>query len=394
MGEWVKWLLMAGRGFGKTRVGSEATVGRVAAHVEGGADFVLRIALVGQTPADVRKVMVEGESGILAVCPPWLTPEWNRTAGELRWHDHAGNLVALAESYSGWNPGKLRGPQHHFAWADELAAWKYPDAWDQLMFSLRLGSNPQVIITTTPKPVRTVRELMKDEHCRITTGTTYDNAANLPRSYLDDILGKYEGTTLGQQEIYAQLLDETPGALWTRDLITENRVTETPDLERIVVAIDPAVSSNPDSDETGIAVCGRDANGHGYVLADASGIWTPDQWAKRALWQYFSLDADRIIGEKNQGGELVRTNILHQDQNASVKLVHASRGKYARAEPIVALYEQHRIHHVGTYADLEDQMCNWTVESDWSPDRMDALVWGMTELFPGKKPGRSGWLDA
>jgi phage terminase large subunit-like protein len=384
---WTKWLVLAGRGFGKTRTGAEWVISRVRDHIEGDTTDVLRIALVGQTPADVRDVMVEGESGILACCPAWMAPEWNRSSGELVWRDMRGEVIVRAKAYSGHNPGKLRGPQHHLAWADEMAAWKYPETWDQLMFGLRLGDHPQVVITTTPRPVRTVRNLLKDQKCIVTRGSTHDNAANLPDTFIDEILSKYEGTTLGQQEIYAQLLDENPGALWTRALIAELRIAlaDVPELVRIVVAIDPAVSSKSTSDETGIVVAGLAANGHAYVLADGSKRQSTQSWARTAIAQFRSYEADRIIGEANNGGDLVADVIRSQDDRVPVKLVHASRGKYARAEPVAALYEQRKIHHVGTFDDLEDQMCNWTVDVDWSPDRMDALVWALSELMLGPK---------
>lgn len=403
IGHWTKWLALAGRGWGKTRVGAETTLRRIRRHIEamnidGARREIYRIAIVGQTPEDAWDVMVHGESGLLACCPPWILPlerDINESKRTIVWRDAQGNVVVKLKAYSGHNPTKLRGPQHHFAWCDEMAAWKYPEAWDQLMFGLRLGDHPQVVITTTPRPVRTIRDLIKEseegEPTVVTTGTTYDNSANLPATFFREIINKYEGTTLGQQEIYAQVLDETPGALWKRSLISETRHTVAiPPLVRIVVAIDPAVSSTKKSDLTGIVVAGIDEAGKGYVLADASGIYTPNEWADKAIELYHLFRADRIIGEKNNGGDLVSTVINNRDDRVPVKLVHASRGKYARAEPISGLYEQRRVHHTAVFADLEDQMCNWTVDLDWSPDRMDALVWALSELMLGPRGGEGG----
>jgi phage terminase large subunit-like protein len=378
-GVWTKWLINAGRGFGKTRTGAEWIVRQVRDHIEGAADFELRLALVGQTPADVRDVMVEGESGILAVCPPWLQPEWNRTTTELIWRGPDGRVVARAKGYSGHNPGKLRGPQHHIAWADELAAWKYPETWDQLMFGLRLTDRaPQVVITTTPKPVRTVRELLKDPACRVTRGSTHDNAENLAEAFFEEIITKYEGTTLGLQEIYAQLLDEAPGALWKRSNILRG---DAPADCRIVVAIDPATSKTSTSDETGIIVAGWSAlTGRSYVLEDLSGIYSPKEWAQVAVDAYHAWGAVRIVAEKNQGGDMVEEIVRMIDPSISYRGVHAKDGKFTRAEPIAALYEQHKVYHVDGFADLEDQMCTWSADLDWSPDRLDALVYALTEL--------------
>lgn len=367
-GDWRVWLIMAGRGFGKTRTGAEWVREQISAGRNRGA-------LVGPTAADVRDVMIEGESGILAISPQHERPTYEPSKRRLTWPNGA-----ICTAYSADEPNRLRGPQHEFAWADELAAWNYPDAWDQILLGLRLGSDPRVCVTTTPRPRQLIRDLVASPLTHVTRGSTYDNALHLAPSFLSAILDKYEGTTLGQQEIHAHLLDEAPGALWNRSLIDTHRVAAPPPLRRIIVAIDPAITSRADSDETGIVAAGIDEHGHAYILADASGRYTPDGWAKRALAQLDALGGDRIIAEKNQGGDMVETVIRQQAERAPVKLVHASRGKIARAEPIAALYEQGRVHHVGAFSLLEDQLCNYAPGVDWSPDRLDALVWALTDL--------------
>jgi phage terminase large subunit-like protein len=308
----------------------------------------------------------------------------NRSQGTLTWHFLDGSVAAIAQTYSGHNPGKLRGPQHHYAWADEAAAWKYPIAWDMLMLGLRLGDHPQVVVTTTPKPVRVIRDLMKDPSCVVTKGSTYDNAANLPLVFFDQIVSLYEGTTLGLQEIHAHLLDDTPGAGWKRETIDDARVRTIDGvvLSKIVVAVDPMVSASSEESETGIVVAGLGAvDREVYVLEDASTYGTPDEWAGAVIDALDRWDADYVVGEVNNGGDLVETVLRTKRQSLAYRAVRASRGKFARAEPVTALYEQARVHHVGSdFHDLEDQMCNWTVDADWSPDRMDALVWAVTEL--------------
>jgi len=385
-GKWTKWLLLAGRSFGKTRAGAE-TVRRWA---EEGRRL---IALVAPTAADSRKVMVEGPAGILAVSPPWFRPVYHPGNRELIWPNGC-----QAITYSADEPERLRGPQHDAAWCDELAAWRYPEAWDMLMFGLRLGNHPRVLVTTTPKPIDLLigpgergrfLGLLRDPSCVVTRGSTYDNRANLPENYFLDIVRRYEGTRLGRQELNAEILDDMPGALWSRDIIENARLGfESPhsDLTRIVVAIDPAVTSGEDSDETGIIVAGKDAAGHGYILADGSGRYPPTEWARKAVALYHERHADRIVAEVNNGGDMVEATIRIIEPNASYSAVRASRGKVVRAEPVAALYEQGRIHHVGMFAALEDQMCAFTTDFDrgasgYSPDRVDALVWALTELL-------------
>lgn len=324
--------------------------------------------------------MVEGESGILAISPPWDRPVFEPSKRRVVWPNGA-----MATIYSGYEPDQLRGPQHDTAWCDELASWQYAqEAWDNLQFGMRLG-DPKVCVTTTPRPIGLLRGMKKawqggESWIEITTGSTYDNSSNLPEAFFSQIVKKYEGTTLGQQELHAALLDEMPGALWGRDIIEQARLKEAPQLRRIVVAIDPAVTHTSESDETGIIVAGIADNGHGYVLRDVSGRVSPDAWARRAVDAYHDLSADRIIGEQNNGGEMVRHTIKTVDDRVSYHAVLASKGKHTRAEPVAALYEQGKVHHIGSFPQLEDQMCTWVPGED-SPDRMDALVWALTELM-------------
>ena len=377
-GDWRTWLLLAGRGFGKTRSGAECIRDQVIHHGR------RRIALVAPTAADARDVMVEGESGLLAVGPPQQRPQYEPTKRRLTWPNGA-----IATTYSADEPERLRGPQHDAAWCDEIASWRYPEAWDMLMFGLRLGPDPRVVVTTTPKPIKIIRELIADPTTVITRGSTYDNRANLAPAFLQQIVRKYEGTRLGRQELNAEILDDVPGALWSRALIEETRWPvhrNIPDLVRIVVAIDPAVSTGEDADETGIIVAGKDADGHGYVLADQSGRYAPTEWARAAIGLYRQYKADRIVAEVNNGGDMVEATVRMVDANVSYGKVHASRGKVMRAEPVAALYEQHRVHHVGAFPTLEDQQCGFAADFDrasagFSPDRVDALVWALTDLL-------------
>ena len=371
-GKWAVWLLMAGRGFGKTRAGAEWVRERI------NSAGSRRIALVAPSPEDVRNVMVEGVSGLLQVFPPWFKPVYEPSKRKLTWPN---GTTALG--FSSHEPDRLRGPQFDTAWCDELASWKHArETWDNLQFGLRLGGNPRCAVTTTPKPIALLRELKGRDDVFVTTGSTYENRAHLPREYIEHIRRRYEGTRTGRQEIYAELLDQSEDALWERDWIEEARVQSAPELSRIVVSVDPAVSSRASSDETGIIVAGVDEDRHVYVLEDASGRMSPDSWARRAIAMLDKYGADRIIGESNNGGDLVEHTVrtAYEGRSAPYKSVRASRGKYARAEPVSALYEQGKAHHVGRLDALEDQMCTWTPGSEGSPDRMDALVWAITEL--------------
>jgi len=359
---------MTGRGFGKTRCGAEETRRRA----EGA--LAERIALVAPTAADARDVMVEGESGILACAPRWNRPVYEPSKRRLTWPNGV-----IATTYSADEPERLRGPQHDFAWCDEVAAWRYAEAWDMLMFGLRLGDNPQCAVTTTPKPKKLIRRLVKDQNCIVVRGSTYENRPNLAPAFFSQIVKVYEGTTLGKQELHGELLEDMPGALWSRDTIKRGSA---PEYERIVVAIDPAVTSSAESDETGIVVAGRSGD-YFYVLEDLSGRYSPKQWANIAVNAYFKHRADRIIGEVNNGGDMIENTIRQVSADVSYKEVRATRGKAIRAEPIAALYEQGRGLHITMFDQLEEQLCGWTIEADWSPDRLDALVWAATELMLG-----------
>lgn len=383
---WRIWLILAGRGFGKTRTGAETVIERVQ---EGRAKH---IALVSGDPADVRDVMIEGPAGILARSPPWFYPHYEPSKRRVTWPNGA-----VASTFSSENPEQARGPQHDLIWADELCAWaRAADTWDNLMFGLRLegpkGDPPQAIITTTPKPTKTLKTIMAEPDVVITRGSTFDNAANLSKAALRAMRRKYEGTRLGRQELFAEVLEDVEGALWTLAMLDKGRVAAAPeDLLRVVVAVDPAVTSGADSDETGIVVAGEDVMREVYVLADRSCRLSPKGWAARAIEAYHEFRADCIVAEANNGGDLVATNIHAVDPLVPVKLVHAKRGKRTRAEPVATLYEldRPRVHHVGTLEALEAQMTQWTgLAGDDSPDRMDALVYAVTELLiEGEDPG-------
>ena len=301
--------------------------------------------------------------------------------GEIRLTN--GSLIKL---FSADEPDRLRGPQFHGAWCDELASWRYSETYDQLQFTLRLGSHPRTVITTTPQPTRLIKELSKrtDGSVRLVRGSTFDNAANLAPAALQQLRNRYEGTRLGRQELYAELLEDTPGALWTLSLLDSHRVQEPPEMTRICVAIDPAATSNESSDETGIIVVGKGENGRGYVLADYSCRDTPLKWAERAIAAYDEWQANFIVGETNMGGDMIET-IIHQIRpHIPYRGVVAKRGKMLRAEPVSSLYEQGRVSHVGYFPDLEEQMTTWVADtSDFSPDRLDALVHGITSLNIG-----------
>ena len=377
--DWRVWLLLAGRGFGKTRSGAEWLRGQV----ESGR--ARRIALIGPTAGAARDVMVEGESGLLACCPPWARPLFEPSKRRLTWPNGA-----IATCYSAEEPERLRGPQHDLIWADELAAWRYPEAWDMAILGLRLGDSPRALITTTPRPGRLLRQLMADPATVVTRGSTFDNAANLAPQALAEFRRRYDGTRLGRQELYAEILDEAQGALWTRAMIEAALVEKAPPLTRVVIALDPAVTSGEQSDETGIIVAGLGEDGLGYVLADLSGRHSPEGWARRAVTAYQDWQADRIIGEVNNGGEMIEHTLRSLrdvegqalGQAVAFKQLRASRGKQARAEPVAALYEQGRVKHLGAFPALEDQLCQWEpLGGSRSPDRLDALVWALSELM-------------
>lgn len=373
-GIWTTWLILTGRGWGKTRTGAET--------VRKWKDNYPLMHLVARTAADARDTMVEGESGILACSPDHDKPLYEPSKRRLTWNNGAKAILFSAEE-----PDALRGPQCYKAWADETASWKYDqDTWDMLQMGLRLGDNPQCVITTTPKPTKLIRALVKDSTTHVTKGTTYENKDNLSGSFFEFVIKKYEGTTIGRQELNAELLEDVEGALWRMKNIENNRVTKLPDLKRIVIPIDPAATSHADSDETGIVPVGIDFNGIGYVLDDLSGIHTPNKWANIAINQYDKYKADRIIGEANNGGDMIETILRNIDKSVSYQKVWASRNKQTRAEPIAALYEQNRVKHYGNLSELESEMTTWdATEGARSPNRIDSLVWGLSHLMLNKK---------
>jgi phage terminase large subunit-like protein len=398
-GEWNVWVVLAGRGFGKTRTGAEQ-INRRAREVPGA-----HMAIVARTAPDARDTMIEGSSGILAAASPYFRPKYEPSKRRIVWPNSSWATVYTADE-----PDLLRGPNIGFAWCDELAAWRYArESWDNLQFTLRDPPDPRVLVTTTPRPIPLLRELIAHPGTVVTRGSTYENRANLAPSFLQMMLQKYEGTRIGRQELWAELLDDVEGALWQRALIEQGRVQLSPALDRIVVAIDPSASSKTTSSEVGIVVAGvkyqQHPNPHHfYVLADGSEILGPDAWGRRALELFDTYRADRIVAEVNHGGEMVEHVVRTVRRDVPYRELRASRGKAVRAEPVVALYEQGRVHHVnhapqmgevilagdwtlkafpGALTKLEDQMCTWTPldASERSPDRMDALVWAITDLM-------------
>jgi phage terminase large subunit-like protein len=375
-GDWSKWLILAGRGFGKSRTGAEWTRGLA----EAGA--VNHIALVAGTAADGRDVMVEGPAGLLSIAPNSFRPVWEPSKRRVSWPNGVRATLFASEE-----PDRLRGPQHGAAWLDELASFKNLQAtWDMLQFGMRLGKRPRQVISTTPRPLKLLKELIASPDTVTTRGSTYDNRANLSESFFSQVIKQYEGTRLGRQELLAEILDDTPGALWSRDLIEASRVPADAanwDYKRIVVAIDPAVSAHAESDETGICVAGIDWRDEGFVLEDLSGRYQPHEWATRAIAALKRWQGDRIVAEVNNGGNMVEATLRAIDSAIPFRAVHASRGKAVRAEPISALWEQGRAHIVGSLPQLEDQMASFAPgqSTGSSPDRLDALVWAFTELL-------------
>lgn len=333
------------------------------------------VNLIGATADDARDIMIEGESGILAICPADERPRYIKSDRQLRWPNGAKSLIFTADE-----PERLRGKQSMKLWGDEVAAWRYEEAWHQAMMGLRLGDNPQAVVTTTPRPTSLIKALVADPRNIVTKGTTYENRQNLADGFYSYVITRYEGTRLGRQELNAELLEDNPDALWRRQEIDEHRVVRTPVFKRVVVGVDPEATSTEQSAETGIVVVGLGVDGHGYVLDDKSTRASPHQWGTAAVTAYNMHKADRIVAETNNGGEMVEHVIRTVDKRVAYKAVHASRGKLTRAEPVAALYEQGKVHHVGSFPALEDQMCQWT-PGDTSPDRLDALVWALTELM-------------
>jgi phage terminase large subunit-like protein len=372
--DWIFWLVLAGRGFGKTRTGAETTRDWASNPNE-------RILMIAPTASDVREIMIEGPSGLMTCYPAGARPNYNPSRHLVTFPSGAIGFTRSADE-----PERLRGPQFTKFWADEICAWRFiKEAWDQIMFGFRLPGKLQGVITSTPKPGPVLKEIMANPDTVITRGSSNENRSNLSQVYFKNVIAPYIGTRLGRQEINAEILDDTPGALWTRQRIEDSRVSlkevqQHIDLVvRIVVAIDPAVTSTAESDETGIVVVGLTRSNHVLVFDDLSLRGSPLEWARIAIGAYKFRRADRIVGEVNNGGDLVARNIAVEDPNVPFRAVRASRGKFTRAEPVAAMYEQKRVHHVGTFPMLEDEMCNW-VPGMKSPSRMDALVWGITEL--------------
>ena len=377
--DWDIWLVMSGRGWGKTRAGAEWIREEV---INNGAR---RVAIVAETAADARDVIVEGDSGILRISPKHERPDYSPTKRRLSWPNGATGTL-----YNATEPDQLRGPQHDRAWSDELAKWKYArETWDMLQMGLRLGSKPQQMVTTTPRPIKIMRDIVagKEGIVRVSTGHTLDNASNLSGAFLRKVQQRYEGTRLGKQELHGEILSDLPGALWNLDTIDSWRVVEAPQLSRIVVAVDHAVTdiNAEEANEHGIIVAGLGEDQSGYLLRDASFHGTQAEWGRKAVSMFNVYGADAIIIEKNQGGDLVKNVIRAVDPFIPIIEVWASRGKHVRAEPIASMSEQGRIRHVGRFPELEDQMCDMTTagyQGENSPDRVDAYVWAFSELFP------------
>lgn len=400
---WVTWLILAGRGFGKTRCGAETVIKWVR---EG---HCRRIALIAQDSADARDVMVEGESGILACSPRDFKPKYEPSKRRLTWPNGAVATLFSAEDFD-----SLRGPQFDGAWCDELCKWRYAqEAWDNLQFGLRLGEHPKQIVTTTPRPIRLLKDIILRSDTAITKGSTMENLVNLAPPFKKAVIEKYQGTRIGRQELNAEVLDDVPGALWSRAMIDESRIRPVdsvtpialPHFVRIVISVDPQKELGETAAETGIMVTGRDQAGEGYLLEDLSVNGSPEEWGRAAVMAFDDWAADQIVYEANQGGEMVAA-VLRQAAKSlkdeglrtadfvPLKAVHATRGKIVRAEPVSQLYEQKKIHHVGYFPELEDQLCEYTPDGTmgYSPDRMDALVWGFTELMVGSIP-HEGLMD-
>lgn len=373
VGNWFTWLILAGRGFGKTRTGAETVL-------QWAREKNMHIALVGRTVADIRDVMLFGESGIITCAPPHEKPTYIASK----------RLVLFPNAvkcylYTDEDPEQLRGPQHYKAWVDELCKFtRARDTWDNLELGLRLGVLPQVIVTTTPKPGKVLKDIMKDKKTVVTTGSSYENKANLSETFIDRIIARYEGTRVGEQELHAKVLEDVSGALWNRELIAADRLMEFPSyvtIVRTVVAIDPSVSSSTEADECGIIIACLGSDQRGYILGDYSLRANPDEWMERAIEAFDNFMCDRMVGEVNQGGDLIEILLRTKRPNLAYKKVRASQGKKTRAEPVSALYEQGKISHVGVHDALETEMTEWVPGEGDSPNRIDALVWAITELM-------------
>lgn len=378
---WHTWLLLGGRGSGKTRSGAEWVRAKALGHEDVAGAPARRLALIGLTIGQVRSVMVEGISGLLAVHAPSERPHYDVSRNEITWANGA-----VAQMFAADDPDSLRGPQFDAAWCDEFAKWRRPAyAWDMLQFGLRLGTAPQAVVTTTPRGLQVLKDLTQDATTVTTRSRTLDNAANLAPGFLAQIVRRYGNTAFGRQELEGEIVDQLDGGLWRREQIAAQRITAPPDLTRIVVAVDPPVTSNANSDACGIVVAGLGADGRGYVLADRTIRGRePIVWARAAVAAYRDYAADRIVAETNQGGDLVAGVIRQVDENVPIRSVKATRGKWIRAEPVSTLYAEGRVLHVGEFVELESEMCSFAADGlaqGKSPDRLDALVWAITDLM-------------
>ncbi len=376
--------MLGGRGAGKTRAGAEWVRGMASGDRMFTKGPVGRIALIGETYAAVRDVMIEGESGLLAIHPDRERPKWISSKRQLVW-----NNGAVAQVFTSEEPDGLRGPQFAAAWCDELAKWNnVEETWNMLQFALRLGDYPRQVITTTPRPIGLLKKIIKDDRTLISHSTTAENRHNLAKGFLERIVGEYEGTRLGRQELNGELIEDRVDALWKRQDLELVRINLPANLRRIVVAVDPPISAGIKSDACGIVVAGLMADGRACVLEDATlAKASPHAWASRVVAAYHRWHADAVVAETNQGGDMVETILRSIDPTLPVRQVRATRGKWLRAEPVAALYERGQVAHAGAFAELEDQMCDFGpagLSSGRSPDRLDALVWALTHLMLGR----------
>ncbi len=381
---WRTWLILGGRGAGKTRAGAEWVRAKALGHIRDGEQPAQRIALIGETQGDVRRVMIEGVSGLMAVHRAVERPLFEISKMQLTWP-----TGTIAQVFSADDPDSLRGPQFDAAWCDEAAKWRNADAaWTMLQMGLRLGDHPQVCVTTTPRPVPLIKQLAADPATVISRAATSSNAGCLAPGFIDEMMRRYGGTVLGRQELMGEIVDDVTGALWRRDWIEQHRVRSAPELTRIVVAVDPPVTATATSDACWIVVAGLGPDGRAYVIADRTLQGrVPNVWARAVVAAYQDFDADRVVAETNQGGDLVVELLRQIDDSVPVTKVHATRGKWLRAEPVAALYAEGRVAHVGPFDALEDQMCAFGADglaSGKSPDRLDALVWALTDLMLGR----------
>ncbi|HEY1944499.1 MAG TPA: terminase family protein [Roseiarcus sp.] len=387
-GDWVYWLILAGRGAGKTRTGAEA--------VRQWTKSFAIVNLIGATHDDVREIMVLGESGLMAICPRAERPRYARASARLSWPNGA-----VSQLFSAEEPDRLRGKQHEKLWMDELAAWRHADAFEQALLGLRLGDKPQAVITTTPRPTKLIKQLIEDKDAIVTRGSTFDNVHHLAEAFLKRITARYQGRAIGRQELFAEIVEEAPGALWTRALIERQRLAASAapaDYSEIVVGVDPPAKSGARADECGIVVVGRTGQGAIHVLADLSSQGdTPGEWAARVGAAFRRFAANRVVAEINNGGDMVVAVLRQSEPNLPVRTVTATRGKFLRAEPVAAAYERGAVFHAGAFAKLEDQLCALTPDFDakatgFSPDRADALVWAIADLI-GPEDGARGMMD-